>query len=130
MDANSFVEVAMLFECIKCAHQNVVDARTQSFLPHAQNSTRLYPSISSRQSPHQNQRHFVRRSAHNGHRETGCKLIGVGSSVPEKRLTNADLEKLVETNDEWIRTRTGIRLVKFLHFACANIEFCDPPITI
>ena len=39
----------------------------------------------------------------------GCRLAGCGSSVPEAVLTNADLEKLVETNDEWIATRTGIR---------------------
>lgn len=36
-------------------------------------------------------------------------ITGVGMSFPEKRLTNADLEKLVETNDEWIVERTGIR---------------------
>ncbi len=36
-------------------------------------------------------------------------IIGTGSYVPEKVLTNADLEKLVDTSDEWIRTRTGIR---------------------
>ena len=39
----------------------------------------------------------------------GCRLAGCGSSVPEAVLTNADLEKLVETNDEWIASRTGIR---------------------
>ena len=39
----------------------------------------------------------------------GVKLAGVGSSVPAKFLTNADLEKLVDTNDEWITTRTGIK---------------------
>ena len=38
----------------------------------------------------------------------GIKIIGTGSYAPEKVLTNADLEKMVETNDEWIRTRTGI----------------------
>lgn len=36
-------------------------------------------------------------------------VTGIGHYVPEHILTNADLEKLVETNDEWIRTRTGIR---------------------
>jgi len=36
-------------------------------------------------------------------------ITGVGMSFPEKRLTNADLEKLVETNDEWIVERTGIK---------------------
>ena len=36
-------------------------------------------------------------------------IIGTGSYVPEKVLTNADLEKLVETSDDWITTRTGIK---------------------
>src|SRR5690242_10845117 len=35
-------------------------------------------------------------------------ITSVGGYVPEDRLTNFDLEKMVETNDEWIRTRTGI----------------------
>jgi len=38
-----------------------------------------------------------------------CSITGVGSYVPEKILTNADLEKTVETSDEWITTRTGIK---------------------
>jgi len=38
-----------------------------------------------------------------------CSIISVGSHVPERILTNADLEKMVETTDEWITTRTGIR---------------------
>lgn len=36
-------------------------------------------------------------------------IIGTGSYVPERVLTNADLEKMVDTSDEWIITRTGIR---------------------
>ena len=36
-------------------------------------------------------------------------IAGVGHYAPEKVLTNADLEKLVDTSDEWIQTRTGIR---------------------
>ncbi|HEX9005769.1 MAG TPA: beta-ketoacyl-ACP synthase III [Bacteroidota bacterium] len=36
-------------------------------------------------------------------------ISAVGHYVPDKVLTNADLEKMVETSDEWIRTRTGIR---------------------
>jgi 3-oxoacyl-(acyl-carrier-protein) synthase III len=36
-------------------------------------------------------------------------IVGMGSYVPEKVLTNADLEKFVDTNDEWILSRTGIR---------------------
>ncbi len=39
----------------------------------------------------------------------GVGIIGTGSYVPEKIITNFDLEKMVETSDEWIRTRTGIR---------------------
>ncbi|RME13195.1 MAG: ketoacyl-ACP synthase III [Bacteroidetes bacterium] len=35
-------------------------------------------------------------------------VTGVNCFVPEHRLTNTDLEKMVETNDEWIKTRTGI----------------------
>ena len=35
-------------------------------------------------------------------------ILGTGSYVPEKVLTNFDLEKIVDTSDEWIRTRTGI----------------------
>ena len=37
-----------------------------------------------------------------------CGIIGLGLYLPEKVLTNADLEKMVDTSDEWIRTRTGI----------------------
>lgn len=36
-------------------------------------------------------------------------IIGMGHSYPEGILTNADLEKMVETSDEWITTRTGIK---------------------
>jgi 3-oxoacyl-[acyl-carrier-protein] synthase-3 len=36
------------------------------------------------------------------------RIIGTGSYLPEKTLTNADLEKMVDTTDEWIRSRTGI----------------------
>lgn len=39
----------------------------------------------------------------------GIKIIGTGSYVPEKVLTNKDLEKMVDTNDEWIVKRTGIK---------------------
>ena len=36
-------------------------------------------------------------------------ITGLGAAVPKKTLTNADLEKLVDTNDEWITQRTGIK---------------------
>src|ERR1039457_6440212 len=38
-----------------------------------------------------------------------CSISGVGSYVPEKILTNAELEKMVDTSDEWITSRTGIK---------------------
>lgn len=38
-----------------------------------------------------------------------AQCVAVGSALPERRLTNADLERLVETDDEWIVSRTGIR---------------------
>src|SRR5438477_8000507 len=36
-------------------------------------------------------------------------IVGTGSYVPDKRLTNADLSEMVDTSDEWITTRTGIK---------------------
>src|ERR671928_159156 len=41
--------------------------------------------------------------------ETRAAILGTGRSYPEGVLTNADLEKMVETSDEWITTRTGIK---------------------
>ncbi len=40
---------------------------------------------------------------------TKARILGIGHYVPEKVLTNADLEKIVETSDEWITSRTGIK---------------------
>jgi 3-oxoacyl-[acyl-carrier-protein] synthase-3 len=48
------------------------------------------------------------RAKHNFQGRT-CSITGVGSYVPAKILTNADLEKMVDTSDEWITTRTGIK---------------------
>src|SRR4051812_30519181 len=36
-------------------------------------------------------------------------IVGTGSYTPERRLTNDDLSKIVDTTDEWITTRTGIK---------------------
>jgi len=41
------------------------------------------------------------------------RIAGTGSYLPEKIVTNADMEKLVETTDEWIASRTGIRERRF-----------------
>jgi len=38
-----------------------------------------------------------------------AKITGVAGHLPPRVVTNADLEKIVDTTDEWIRTRTGIR---------------------
>jgi len=40
---------------------------------------------------------------------TSCIIRGMGHCVPDTKLTNADFERMVETNDEWITSRTGIR---------------------
>lgn len=50
------------------------------------------------------------------------KLISTGSYLPEKILTNKDLESMVETSDEWIRTRSGIEQ---RHIAGPNEETSD-----
>ena len=42
-------------------------------------------------------------------RRIAAKITGVAGYLPPRVVTNADLEKVVETTDEWIRTRTGIR---------------------
>jgi len=39
---------------------------------------------------------------------TYSRIVGTGRYLPEKIMTNADLEKIVDTSDEWIRTRTGV----------------------
>jgi 3-oxoacyl-[acyl-carrier-protein] synthase-3 len=41
------------------------------------------------------------------------RIAGTGSYLPEKIVTNADMEKLVDTTDEWIASRTGIRERRF-----------------
>jgi len=53
-------------------------------------------------------------------------IAGIGAYVPQKRLTNLELEKLVDTSDEWITTRTGIKERRILKEdedpACLGIE--------
>lgn len=50
------------------------------------------------------------------------KIAGTGSYLPEKVLTNADLEKIVDTTDDWIRSRTGIER---RHVVAENETTCD-----
>jgi 3-oxoacyl-[acyl-carrier-protein] synthase III len=47
-----------------------------------------------------------------------AKITGVAGYVPPRVVTNADMEKIVDTSDEWIRTRTGIRE---RHFAAPGV---------
>lgn len=54
--------------------------------------------------------------------KTYSRIIGTGSYLPEKILTNTDLENMVETSDEWIVTRTGIRE---RHIAAEGETTCD-----
>ena len=51
-------------------------------------------------------------------------ITAVGGYVPEKILTNADLEKMVDTNDEWIRTRTGIKQRHIMEDGKATSDIC------
>jgi 3-oxoacyl-[acyl-carrier-protein] synthase III len=44
---------------------------------------------------------------------TGTKILGFGGYQPDKVVTNDDLAKVVDTNDEWIRTRVGIQSRRF-----------------
>lgn len=50
------------------------------------------------------------------------RIAGTGGYLPEKILTNADLEKMVDTSDEWIRERTGIEQ---RHIAAEGQTTCD-----
>ena len=50
------------------------------------------------------------------------RISGTGSFLPEKVLTNADFERMVETSDEWITTRTGI---KERHIADPSVASSD-----
>jgi 3-oxoacyl-[acyl-carrier-protein] synthase-3 len=46
-----------------------------------------------------------------------CRTIGIGSAAPKTVVTNVDMESVVETSDEWIRTRTGISQRRVLQHA-------------
>ena len=50
-------------------------------------------------------------------------ISGIGYYVPEKILTNFDLEKMVDTSDEWIKSRTGIeeRRIASKEEACSDL---------
>jgi 3-oxoacyl-[acyl-carrier-protein] synthase-3 len=68
-------------------------------------------------SPQSTQKKFKNPRAKYNFQGRTCSISGVGSYVPAKVLTNADLEKMVETSDDWITSRTGI---KERHIAAEN----------
>ena len=52
---------------------------------------------------------LIHPRAEQGFQGRTCAIAAVGSYVPTRVLTNADLEKIVDTSDDWIVSRTGIR---------------------
>jgi len=53
------------------------------------------------------------------------RIAGTGRCLPERVLTNADLEKIVETSDEWIRSRTGIERRHIVAEDETNLDLCE-----
>ncbi|MGE5852749.1 MAG: 3-oxoacyl-ACP synthase, partial [Deltaproteobacteria bacterium] len=49
-------------------------------------------------------------------------ILGTGSELPSKVVTNHDLEKMVETSDEWITVRTGIKERRVLEEGKGNAD--------
>src|SRR5512143_1089854 len=49
-------------------------------------------------------------------------ILGTGSELPNKIITNADLESLIETTDEWITVRTGIKQRRVLEEGKGNAD--------
>lgn len=51
-------------------------------------------------------------------------IVGTGAAVPERVLTNADMEKMVDTTDEWIVTRSGIRERRIVEPGMGTSDLC------
>ncbi|HEV7166174.1 MAG TPA: beta-ketoacyl-ACP synthase III [Gammaproteobacteria bacterium] len=54
-----------------------------------------------------------------------ARIAGTGRGLPERILTNADLEKIVDTTDEWIRSRTGIERRHIVSDDETNLDLCE-----
>lgn len=52
------------------------------------------------------------------------RILGTGSYRPEKLMTNADFEKIIDTSDEWITTRTGIKQRHWVDGGMGNVDMC------
>ena len=57
-----------------------------------------------------------------------ARIVGTGRAVPERILTNADFEKMVDTTDEWITTRTGIKERRIAEKDQALSDFAIPAV--
>jgi 3-oxoacyl-[acyl-carrier-protein] synthase III len=57
-------------------------------------------------------------------RQFGAKVTALGTYVPPKLLTNADLEKMIETSDQWITERTGIKQRHIVENGMATSDMC------
>jgi 3-oxoacyl-[acyl-carrier-protein] synthase-3 len=55
-----------------------------------------------------------------------ARIAGWGMYVPERILGNAELERMVDTSDDWIRTRSGIRERRLAAEAEATSDLADP----
>ncbi len=55
-----------------------------------------------------------------------AKIAGIGMNVPDRIVTNDDLSELMDTNDEWIRTRTGIERRRYVHPGETTSELAVP----
>ena len=49
------------------------------------------------------------------------KIAGIGHYVPEKVVKNDDLAKVMDTSDEWVQERTGIKAVSYTHLTLPTI---------
>jgi 3-oxoacyl-[acyl-carrier-protein] synthase III len=58
-------------------------------------------------------------------KEVYARIAGTGRCLPDRVLTNADLEKMVETSDEWIKSRTGIERRHIVADDETNLDLCE-----
>jgi 3-oxoacyl-[acyl-carrier-protein] synthase-3 len=58
-------------------------------------------------------------------KEIYARIAGTGRCLPDRVLTNADLEKMVETSDEWIKSRTGIERRHIVADNETNLDLCE-----
>ncbi|MBI5059201.1 ketoacyl-ACP synthase III [candidate division KSB1 bacterium] len=59
-----------------------------------------------------------------GRRAPAARIVGTGHSVPDQIVTNRDLERIVDTSDDWITTRTGIKERRIIQQGQKTSDFC------